>query len=139
MKKIIIILVFIYLYFSNPLLFSQQALSNSGSEQNKSQKSKKGKIKESTKEEIITNIWAVKLSINENPFMVAKQLGAENLGQVGELPDTYIFLFSHKLIKNSEILLKKNTRIKWYERQIKKKRYTRSPFEMVQFRDPLFN
>ncbi|OQX27714.1 MAG: hypothetical protein BWK80_03920, partial [Desulfobacteraceae bacterium IS3] len=42
----------------------------------------------SSEERITTEKWAMRLNPGQNPDELAKEMGAENLGQIGQLPDT---------------------------------------------------
>jgi hypothetical protein len=69
---------------------------------------------------IITNEWAVQLAPAVDPYQLATEYGAENLGQIGTLQDTYLFKRPCKILLNENGLdpLAVDERVLWLEQQI---------------------
>ncbi len=90
---------------------------------------------------IPTEEWAVRLNSGDDPVGLAKALGAENLGQIGCLPHTYLFRFPDSQSKTKSVStqsrLRKENRIKWYEQQVARWRFPRQ--ETKNPDDPFFS
>lgn len=63
---------------------------------------------------IPTDKWAVRLAPDTDPDELASRLGAENLGQIGSLADTYLFRFSDSELADR---LRVAPQVWWSERQ----------------------
>lgn len=89
-------------------------------------------------ERIPTEKWAVHLNPGENPDPAAKEMGAENLGQIAGLADMYLFRFPESKLRDTADAvrnkLKQNTKVRWSEQQIARWHYPRAMPT-----DPLFN
>ena len=97
-------------------------------------------ITRSPDRQIITEEWAMRLKLGEDPDNLAKSSGAENLGQIGRLPHTYLFRIPGTRTRDKSLTakarLEKETRIQWYEQQVARWRFPRD-IEMPH--DPLFS
>jgi subtilisin-like proprotein convertase family protein len=97
----------------------------------------------SAESRIPTEKWAVRLRPGEEPDNAAKSMGAENLGQIAYLPNTYLFRFpdaeTSLAISGS---LKRDNRIEWYEQQVARWRFPKGEPETEtrkwRVTDPLF-
>ncbi|NJL60399.1 MAG: hypothetical protein HC887_12970 [Desulfobacteraceae bacterium] len=89
-------------------------------------------------ERTLTEKWAIRLDSGENPDSAAKEMGAENLGQIAGLADIYLFRFPDSRLRDTAEtvanILKQNKKIRWSEQQIAKWHYPRSLPQ-----DPLFS
>ncbi|MDM8524962.1 S8 family serine peptidase [Desulfococcaceae bacterium HSG8] len=87
----------------------------------------------------MTDKWALRLEPGENPDQLAENMGAENLGQIGYLPDTYLLLFPNSRKRSRSLTTKEqlqtDSRIKWHEQQVARWRF---PKEIRNLQDPLF-
>ena len=86
---------------------------------------------------IQTDQWAIKISPTIDPDLIARDMGAINLGQIANLKDTYLFTIPHSssLTQNTNKRIKKNRSIIWFQQQVKRWRFPRrKPY----FEDPLF-
>lgn len=87
---------------------------------------------------ILTEKWAVRLEPGQNPDALALSAGAENRGQIGCLPCTYLFYFPGTKTRDkaaaAETRLKTEKQVKWYQQQEARWRFPRS----MNFSDPLF-
>jgi len=87
---------------------------------------------------ILTEKWAVRLEPGQNPDAALSVVGAENMGQIGHLPCTYLFYFPGTYARDKAAAavtrLKKEKHVKWYEQQEARWRFPRS----MNFSDPLF-
>lgn len=83
-----------------------------------------------------TDEWAVRLAGGTDPDTTAKQLGAENLGQIGTLRETFLFRFPRPdpqvdllAAEQSDLLtarlLRADTHIEWFEQQFARQQHTR--------------
>ncbi|QTA88490.1 S8 family serine peptidase [Desulfonema magnum] len=90
---------------------------------------------------IPTEEWAVRLNAGEDPEAMAKAMGAENMGQIGHLPHTYLLRFPDSQSKaksvSTQSRLRKENRIQWYEQQVARWRFPR--LETGNPDDPLFS
>lgn len=81
-------------------------------------------------ERIPTEKWAVRIDPGQDPDSVAKELGAENLGQIAHLPDRYKFRFPESRLRDvadkTESRLKQNKYIRWSQQQTARWLYPRS-------------
>ncbi len=77
---------------------------------------------------IITNEWAVQLAPAVDANQLAAEYGAENLGQIGSLQDTYLFKRPCKiqLDQNGIDPLAQDVRVLWLEQQIARQQSKRS-------------
>jgi subtilisin-like proprotein convertase family protein len=93
---------------------------------------------------IPTDEWAVRLATGTNPNAIARELGAENLGAIGTLRDTFLFRFprpdlpiDNPLLEQFDLatadLLGADARIAWFEQQVARRLHSR-----VTIPDPLF-
>lgn len=89
---------------------------------------------------ILTEKWAVRLRPGRDPDNVANALGAENLGQIAYLPNTYLFCFPDtetSLAISGDI--KKENRIEWYAQQVARWRFPKHNTRKWHLADPLFS
>ncbi len=79
-------------------------------------------------DEIITNEWAVQLAPAVDADQLAAEYGAENLGQIGNLQDTYLFKRPCKILLDQNGLdpLTQDVRVLWIEQQIARQQSKRS-------------
>jgi subtilisin-like proprotein convertase family protein len=105
-----------------------------------------GKPEEPTPDErIATDEWAVRLASGTDADEVAKQFGAENLGQIGTLRSFFLFRFprpdpqvdalaAEQFDIATAVLLDADSRVEWFEQQVARQQYTR-----VTITDPLYS
>ncbi|MBI5944986.1 MAG: hypothetical protein HY864_11505 [Chloroflexi bacterium] len=78
-------------------------------------------------EPIITNEWAVRLATGVDPDQLALEYGAENLGQIGTLQDTYLFRRACKILNEDGLdPMANDERVLWLERQIPRQQNKRN-------------
>ena len=76
---------------------------------------------------ITTNEWAVRLAPGVDPYQLAVEHGAQNLGQVGALQDTYLFRRPCTILNNDGLdPLANDERVLWLEQQIARQQSKRS-------------
>lgn len=76
---------------------------------------------------IITSEWAVRLAPDVDPDEFAMDYNAENLGQIGNLQDTYLFRRPCKILDENGIdPLTNDERVLWFERQAARQQGKRS-------------
>lgn len=81
-----------------------------------------------TEEAIPTDEWAVQLIPGANPDEVATAYGAENLGQVGTLPNVYLFRRpNYQPDKTTPDPLAADPRVIWLEQQLARQQSPRPP------------
>ncbi len=68
---------------------------------------------------IVTDTWAVQVLPGTNPDLLARQLGAKNLGPVGALTDMYLFRLpgSDSNAKAAANIFSMATQVVWFEQQ----------------------
>ncbi|MBZ0290253.1 MAG: S8 family serine peptidase [Anaerolineae bacterium] len=89
---------------------------------------------------IATDTWAVVLQPGNNPDTLAAQLGYENLGQIGGLPDTYLFrapntASSLQAAQETVSALQSEPKIVRFERQYAQQQFPRDPDDEPKFAD----
>jgi len=76
---------------------------------------------------ITTNEWAVRLAPGVDPYQLAVEHGAQNLGQIGSLQDTYLFRRPCTILNNDGLdPLANDERVLWLEQQIARQQSKRS-------------
>lgn len=74
----------------------------------------------------LTDVWAVRLEAAADPVKVAKEYGAEYLGTVGALANTYLIQRPpHTVPENGPDPLANDPRVLWLERQIARQQFPR--------------
>jgi len=88
-------------------------------------------------EPIITNEWAVRLVTGIDPDQLALEYGAENLGQIGTLQDTYLLRRPCKILNEDGLdPLAKDKRVLWLEQQVARQQNKRFDDQNNQPADP---
>lgn len=99
----------------------------------------KGQMIRQSDKRITSEDWAMRLTPGENPDHLAISMGAENLGQIGLLANTYLFRFPGTRTRDQSSAtrdrLKKESRVEWYEQQEARWRF---PRDIRKPDDPLF-
>jgi uncharacterized protein YceK len=76
---------------------------------------------------ITSNEWAVRLASGVDPYQLAIEHGAQNLGQIGTLQDTYLFKRPCKILDDNGLdPLANDERVLWLEQQIARQQSKRS-------------
>lgn len=76
---------------------------------------------------VTTSEWAVRLASGVDPDEIAMEYGAENLGQIGTLQDTYLFRRPCKILNEDGLdPLANDERVLWLERQVARQQSKRS-------------
>ena len=76
---------------------------------------------------ITTNEWAVRLAPGVDPYQLAVEHGAQNLGQIGSLQGTYLFRRPCTILNNDGLdPLANDKRVLWLEQQIARQQSRRS-------------